>query len=254
MLTMAQYRQLLKDCGLDTFNWLAYGITMLVVVPLALLSFHLLILGQFISIDTYTEYVALRYAEPNIATIFLSNFAHMRGDNLMHLTQNVISWELTIVAILSLYFVLIPALKYKYPDSGIKFDGGLILWSSLAYFVVVPFFVSGVSIIFGNYLGIYGGLGFSGIAYAFSGYLVYIGSDIITEKSRLKLAEGNVKFYQFGMVMAAAIPFWILGTIVLEYLTTPGSGIYGHVTGFLCGLTIPWLIVWWRGREVGSFK
>lgn len=255
MISLAQYRHLLKECKLNTFNWLAYGIIMLVVVPLALLSFHLLILGQFISIKDYVDYISLRYAEPNVFTMFLSNYAHMRGDGLAHLTQNILTWELTTVVILATFLLLIPSLKYKYPNSGVRFNGRVLVWSAVLYFLVVPFFVSGVSIVFGNYLGIAGGLGFSGITYAFCGFLVYLGSEIIEEKAKLKKMEGNLRFYYAGMIVVNVLPLWILGTICIDYLTTPGSGIYGHVTGFLCGLIIPWSLErWWRGREVGSFK
>jgi hypothetical protein len=239
------YTESARKSGILPFNWGMYVIFLCGVVPLSLIVFHLFIINGIIPHDIFNTDISLMYATPNVASMFFSNYAHMTMDNGNHLLMNVINFEATVIMILIVCLISLPLMHYKTPAFRFTFDPEVFRRSIFLYFILVPFVVSGVSIVVGALRGAVGGRGFSGIVCAFEGYLVYLGIRIVLEQGWIKRDQVNIfniKFETVAKVTAIILPCIFFATIIADSITLPTSNFVGHIAGFLSGLLIPFML------------
>lgn len=223
--------------------WWGYTWATCVVIPFAILAFNMLIFGRVIPDWFISNYVVLTYASPNPVSMFLSNFAHA---NWAHLSENLISYTLTTGAIVFLALVVLPQ-NNKNPK-GIKYtiNSVVITQSTLVFFLALPFVLSCISTVTGNMFGITGGLGFSGIVYAFEGYLVYIIEVLLYRKlQEVKTRSNRTIMTVVGVCLMVSLPLaFILGQIMTKTSDPLMHANYiAHTVGFVIGMIVPFLLM-----------
>lgn len=227
------------------FSWSKYMWIMAVVVPFALLGFQLGLTTGTIPGWFMNHYVILTFADPNIVSMFLSNYAHV---NLNHLISNTVTYIFIMMMIATVALVAIPYNNRKTKGSQCQFGTRTLLWSTLVFFIVVPFIISAVSIIAGPMNGKTSGVGFSGIVYAFEGYLVYICELIIIRKTQVMTAKGHPKWIVFGALIGLML---IVSPILTTNPLDGESNYVAHLSGFVVGVMTPLLIdMWIRFKQV----
>jgi membrane associated rhomboid family serine protease len=141
--------------------------------------------------------------------------------------------------VIILYYVVIPLGKYKnklilkYPDSS-------FFATNLAILLLFPYAESGLSILFGRWMGITGEAGFSGIVYAILAYILFlflkIGYDLILTKQqqRSQPLGDPIVILIFVAIVAIIAPIY---AIFLE-MGNHQVNIFGHFAGYSLGLVI----------------
>lgn len=241
-------------CRIDNviynFKWSNYTWYMVIIVPLLILLFNLLIFARIIPNWFIEEYIVLTYASPNPLSMFLSNYAHA---TVTHMTENLLSYLITIVFIIVIALAAIPFFNKNNPGMNCRFGTRTLVQCTLIFFLVAPFVISTESIITGIYLGKSGGLGFSGIVFAFEGYLVYISEILIIRKIQVVMHKRDKTLVYAGVFLTALIPLTVVvGQILTMYTSTVNTNYLAHMTGFVFGALVP-LIIDWRDREMGSY-
>jgi hypothetical protein len=224
----------------NEFNWKMYIILVIGVVPLALMMVHQLIAKSIIPWSVTSKYIYLFYAYPNIFSMYFSNFVHAPTDHGVHLFTNVFAWLLVMALIILVYLYIAPSAKYRISQH-IEVVSPKILWAcTIVNFLLVPFVVSMVSIVAARTIDSTAvvGYGFSGIIYAFGGYLAYLCRDLMIKKvqatRRMKFTDNFIAFM---------VPFGFLLSIVADAMTWQGSNWVGHLAGFVVGYVAPWTMM-----------
>jgi len=226
------------------FNWSKYLMRMIVVVPIFITAFNFCLFYEIIPAWFTLNYVILTYANPNILSVFLSNYAHA---NTEHLQQNMIAYILTILMIGAIALIAVPHSNRKAGGKlRCRFGTKTLVQSTLVFFIVVPFIISGVSIISGPLLGVPHGVGFSGVSYAFEGFLVYICEILIIRKAQVMWNRGDKKWAVYGAVIGLIL---IVTPIVFMH-PTANSNYIAHLTGFVAGFMTPFLIERLKGEKI----
>jgi membrane associated rhomboid family serine protease len=202
--------------------------------------------------DWITEnYVIIpQNAPPNIFAMFLSNFAHMGW---AHLLENMGSYVILVCSIVIMIKFIIPFFNTEtYPTD--IFDPKTLVNSSILFFVLVPFFIAAESVIF-LYLhqSATGVVGFSGIGFAFEGYLVYLMEMLIFWKIvYAAITKRRPILAVIGILLLLIMPIFVLGNQFNTMVTSNLPVNYGaHLVGFILGITIPYLLD--RKRINGEF-
>lgn len=223
------------------FDWMKYMWITCAAVPAAILIFNYCIFEDIIPQWFFDQYIVLTYASPNPISMFLSNYAHATG---IHMLENLMSYVITIASIAIVAIIAIPYTNKKTPGMGCVFGTKTLVQCTCVFFLLVPFLIAGVSILVGNYLGITGGLGFSGIVFAFEGYLVFIAEIIIIRKVQIILHQKDKMLVYFGVVLAMIVPLsFVFGQLFTMY-TNPSlhANYFAHMTGFLAGIIVPFVL------------
>jgi hypothetical protein len=223
------------------FNWMKYMWITCAAVPVAILVFNYCIFEEIIPQWFFDQYIVLTYASPNPISMFLSNYAHATG---IHMLENLMSYVITIASIAIVAIIAIPYTNKKTPGMGCVFGTKTLVECTCIFFLLVPFLIAIVSIIAGNYLGIEGGLGFSGVVFAFEGYLVYIAEVIIIRKVQVILHQRDKMLIYFGVALSMVIPLsFVVGQLLTMYTNpTVHANYFAHTAGFIAGITIPFLL------------
>lgn len=228
-----------KGAGMKSegFNWSRYIWIMGVLFPAVIVFFDMLTFSRIIPTPIIREYLVLTYKTPNVFSMFFSNFVHA---NLAHMIENMMSYLITMAFIVVVAIVAVPYLNKKNPDLKYRFNTNTLVISTVLFVLVVPFVISMESIVLGNYIGVAGGLGFSGIGFAFEGYLVYVMETLILCRIRLYFRKRDEIMAYNGMFVAATIPIVILGMqIIMMYTSTVMANYAAHMVGFALGMMIP---------------
>jgi hypothetical protein len=221
------------------FNWKIYLIFMLAIVPLSLMLVHQLIVKSVLPWSITSQYIYLFYAHPNVFSMYFSNFAHVPNDHGVHLFTNISVWFFVIAMIAAVYIFIAPKAKYEISEKINPVDPVILSRCTLIYFTVVPFMVSAASIVAAQTLDPTAlvGYGFSGIIFAFGGYLAYLCLDLsekkITSTRKMRFSDKAIAFM---------IPGSFLLAIVADAMTFQGSNAVGHLTGFVIGYISPWIL------------
>ena len=155
-----------------SFQWKVGSILLLVGLPVFLLIFQIVVLIGAIPPEYTVSQLVLNYSQPKVTAMFATNYIHNIW-SFEHLTGNYGGYCLLLYISFILYFLVIPILKmhnvlhFEYPDSA--FFG-----TAIVFLIGLPFAISGISILFGRMLSQTGGWGFSGIVWAFYGYLFFL--------------------------------------------------------------------------------
>jgi membrane associated rhomboid family serine protease len=213
---------------------------MVITIPFFILLFNLLIFWRVIPDWFIEQYIVLTYASPNLVSMFLSNYAHA---SVNHMTENMFSYLITIVFILVIALFTVPYFNRKNPGMNCRFGTKTLMQCTLIFFLIAPFIISTESIIAGIFLGKTGGLGFSGIVFAFEGYLVYISEILIIRKIQIVMHKRDKTLMYLGIFLVAMIPMTvIIGQIIMMYTSIFNANYTAHMTGFAIGMITPYLL------------
>lgn len=221
---------------LQGFRWANYLMITMVIVPAAIVIFNLCLFYRVIPEWFTLKYVILTYAHPNILSMFLSNYAHV---NILHLQENMFSYIVTVIMITAVAIIAIPSANRKEGGNlNCRFGTKTLVQSTLVFFFLMPLFVSVTSVMIGPSVGMPNGVGFSGIGYAFEGYLIYICVILIIRKTQVMYKREGTAWMMFGgglLLLLIAIPIMFMHP-------TANSNYIAHLTGFVAGFMTPLLL------------
>lgn len=215
-----------------------FGILLFLLIPLLLFLLQFLIVKKIIPLEITFQYLRLEFTEPNILSMFFSNYIH-NIYSYNHLLQNYLGYVIISFAIVILYFIIIPVvskqktLNLDYPD--------LSFWLTLAIiFFAFPFAESGISIYFGRMIIQTGKWGISGILWALTAYLVFIFVKFFYDCiiSKIQLNIKNVQ--ELILVLIFLLSFIIIAPIYFIFLDFGNLqvGVFGHFAGYTLGILI----------------
>lgn len=188
---------------------------------------------NILSIDLTSKYLFLNVNDPNLISMFLSNYVHSL-DNLSHMTDNIYSACLFIILIFILGSMILPSFGCHMPS-------GFFLYNYLIFLFFLPFPISGISIWFARIMGINQTYGFSGINYAFIGlFLFLLFLFMYTKVMAVQFDKIYLPFFYIFSIMIFAITLVI--SMIFTQLHDPTANVYVHLGGFLLGLLVPSLI------------
>ncbi|MDD3112689.1 MAG: hypothetical protein PHU26_10410 [Methanofollis liminatans] len=197
---------------------------------------------QIIPIDVATHYLFMNLSAPSPSSFFLSHYVHDPSSP-HHIIINALIFFFTVFCIFQFRYLILPALGWRSPPNLIKNTSLLVLF-------FLPFSLSGIAIIIGGQVGYRYGCGFSGIAAAFVGFLIFLIVTSFVEVGKYRRTQGKSWKVLFGIgAMSILLPvyFWI---------SESGRGdtpLYVHVGGYIFGLIIP-LILSLIGGQFGDRK
>jgi hypothetical protein len=207
--------------------------TLILVIPVGLYLFQIF----FVAWPLSMQYIYLSYASPNISSMFFSNFVHLNAD---HLFQNLEVYLMLVVSIAAIHLYVIPRINAgRVP---IAFTDGVFLKSALVYFLLGPFVISGISILYWRSSGVAGGIGFSCIVAAFGGYYIYLARGFIIRGAFERLQDADHLGFYWGTILSFVIPVGLSLLIILSGILDPTLNAIGHLAGFVFGLMVPYAL------------
>lgn len=229
-----------KSNVIKNFDWAAYLMIMGILFPMAMIVFNFMLFARVIPEQFIRDYVVLTFQSPNFPAMYLSNFAHL---NIAHLLDNMAMFMITIVFIAAVANVAIPYVNQRVPGMNCIFGTRTLVWSTITFLVIVPFLISIESIVAGNYTGVKGGLGFSGVALAFEGYLVYLVEKLVIRKIQVIMTGKNQLLVYAGITLVAMFPLIIIvEQIVTMYTSSVHANYPAHLLGFGLGIIVPFIL------------
>ncbi|MBN1432678.1 MAG: hypothetical protein JW931_07880 [Methanomicrobiaceae archaeon] len=143
---------------------------LILVVPVILDLFQLLVFGDLLSPEFVIENLVLDYSDPNLQSMFFANYIHSPFDR-EHFIHNMFSYVVIGVLIWLFYYHVIPS-------SGASLPKNFLGINLILFFLAFPFAISGI-VLFFRRMGslpeeIRYGLGFSGIIWAFTSFLLFL--------------------------------------------------------------------------------
>jgi membrane associated rhomboid family serine protease len=206
--------------------WSKYTVLMVLAVPAIIITFNLCLFYRLIPEWFSLKYVILTTASPNILSMFLSNYAHR---DIGHLCQNMAVFIIIIGAITWVALRGVQRTGFEY-----TFDTKTLVRSALVFFLVVPFIVSGISVLAAP-AGMEKSVGFSGIGFAFVGYLIYILVTLLVRKILIMREKGDTARVIFGCILVVA---GITAPMAVANMVFQTNYV-AHVVGYVCGLLSP---------------
>ncbi|OPY38226.1 MAG: hypothetical protein A4E35_00648 [Methanoregula sp. PtaU1.Bin051] len=258
------YPALISELNLDTINWNVFTCLFLIVIPFLLYIVQWSIVTGMIPYPVAINYFVLTFGNPNPATMFLSNYVHSVFDS-GHIYQNALSSIVIFFMMYMFFLVVIPYIRFRIPGFRYRFNPEAFILTLTVTFTFIPFSVSGISIYFGKIMGKSAAWGFSGLLYAFLGFLIYhivflfitillqSSSGIIPPQKESAMitssqdpeedrnANGYAVQSAFLVFAGVFIPFLVIALILSE-LIQPGTGVFAHLGGFMLGFLISPLI------------
>lgn len=200
---------------------------MAVLVPFVISLFDFAIFYRLIPAQITLDWIVLTATSPTLVSMFLSNYAHL---NLLHLLQNMAAFVVIIGAIGWIALVGIPRSDLQY-----TFNERVLVQSSLVFLLIIPFVVSGASLIIAPFIGMERIVGFSGVCFAFVGYLIFILESLLLIKVQAMKEKKEKRQVVFGYCLILLII--IIPVAIMNPVTH--SNYIGHLAGFLAGITTP---------------
>ncbi len=188
---------------------------------------------RIIPIEFTLRHIYLNVNDPNLASMFLSNYMHNPLDS-AHIMNNLYSAYLLIICIFILGIIILPALRSPMPP---KFFPATFL----VFLLALPFSISGISIWSARIMGKEWSSGFSGITYAFLGLLFFL---MLSPVYRTVLESRSERISQ-SIFLLLTVTFLTLTLAICQIFTELHLGwvnVYAHLGGFLLGLLISSLI------------
>ncbi|WOF17034.1 rhomboid family intramembrane serine protease [Methanoplanus sp. FWC-SCC4] len=212
---------------------------MVICVPAILYLLQSFVINGSIPDEIVIKYFILDYDDPNFVSYFLSNYIH-NPLNPGHIEDNLRTFILISVVIYGEFFLVFPALDLHMPKKTVP-----IIY--FIFFFLVPFSVSGISVIFRNTGGfadeVKYSLGFSGIVWEFMGFLMFLSSfmfaRLITRKiCRTSHSEKSVNMEYFPFLFFVAFLIFIPVYIIIFDINSNVNP-FAHLAGFSYGWLIP---------------
>jgi hypothetical protein len=233
---------------IKTWTW-HYWLFYYMIIPAFVLSIPLIIqyVGSFPGqqmppYDIVNQTFVLNIYHPTIISMFLANYTHLE---IVHLCYNLLYY----LASISIIFFL-------------EKNKGLFVKASAFFFIFLPFLFSVLYLCSTNAITTTG-YGFSGIVFAFLGYVIYLICKRLCENDLNGVQEVwstysqnkktryliffflNIGFILLCIPMMSAVIFITAGSV--------GSSVV-HFAGYLCGLLIPIIFLIHNNKQVKFFE
>ena len=207
-----------------------------IFVSLILIITHLLILRDIISYETCRTYLYLRIGTSGLSNIFFSNYVHNPTD-IMHLLGNISRFFVAAVLICIMIWYL--------QKRGVFFPGQFYRRTITFFLIGVPFIISSVSLVSGRMQNIGFIYGFSGIVWAYIGFLLLLIA-IAIGTYELDIYAGLRHHYVlwsplfFTSLLTCAAPI----VFIFYLFGSHWSNMFGHLAGLFAGMMIPFLFLY----------
>jgi hypothetical protein len=188
---------------------------------------------RIIPIEFTLRYIYLNVGDPNLLSMFLGNYMHNPLDS-SHITNNLYSAYLLIIAIFIVGIIILPALRSPMPP---KFFPATFL----IFLLALPFSISGISIWSARIMGKEWSSGFSGITYAFLGLLFFLMLSLVY-RTVLESRSESTSQSVFLLLTATCLTLTLAICQIFTELPSGTVNVYAHLGGLLLGLLIPSLI------------
>ncbi|MDR2855701.1 MAG: hypothetical protein LBV40_06070 [Methanomicrobiales archaeon] len=206
-----------------------------ILVSVILTIIHLLIILDFISYQTCRTYLYLRIGTPGLPNIFFSNYVHNPTD-ITHLLGNISRFFIAAVLICIMIWYL--------QKRGVFFPGQFYRRTITFFLLGVPFIISSVSLISGRMQHIGYIYGFSGIVWAYIGFLLLLIA-IAIGTYELDLFDGLRHHYVlwppllFTSLLTCTAPI----VFIFYLFGSHWTNMFGHLAGLFAGMLIPFLLL-----------
>ena len=207
-----------------------------ILVSLILIIIHFLTIRGIISYETCRTYLYLRIGAPGLSNVFFSNYVH-NSTSINHLLGNI-----------SRFFaaaVLICIMIWYLQKRGVFFPGQFYRRTITFFLLGVPFLISSVSLVSGKMQNIGYIYGFSGIVWAYIGFLLLLIAFAIGTYE-LDLYVGLRHHYVvlpsllFTSFLTSVCPIVFIFYFFGSHLTN----MFGHLAGLFAGMMIPFLFLY----------
>lgn len=210
--------------------WFLVWILLFLLVPILLIEIHIFIInglnsGEISETTIFTIYT--NTTNPSVSSLYATNFVHKLNDQWSHLFQNVAAY------LLFIFFIFLAETFYFLPNESKRSEKDFYS-PLLLFFFILPFSISGISLIIFRIIGGTGFCGFSGIVSAFLGYFWFLIYDGLFFSEREKIREGKpqlVKIFDGFIIFCFFIPILIF--IIANLLSY--DNLAGHTIGYVLG-------------------
>lgn len=203
-----------------------------VTLPLVIMVLQIILIWIIIPADIPPDLVWLSYENPTLSGMFLSSYFHSITD-FGHLYANYAGTFIVMTLIGVMYVVVMPAYDIAVTR---RFMAG----SFLSFFLVLPFWIAGVSLYFHPvFPEARWAVGFSGIVAALLGFaflLVLRVAYTVMLRNRCAGRETVFTLIAFALFIAI-VPSWVM-------LSEIGGTVnaFAHIAGYSFGLLVPALL------------
>jgi hypothetical protein len=217
---------------LKQYSILLYFGTFVIIV---LIIFQVIVLEalyfQLISSDIFNIFINLSFTNPQISAMYFSNFTHQF--TFIHIFFNVVMFFLAIVLVMALHKIVT---NYSVFNESPRI---LVTKLFILIFILLPLPISGLSILFGGFVGLPGCIGFSGITYAILGYFEYLLIVLAIFIHKTNYFSGFRKSVVY--ILPIFFVIFILSLIMTSDIN-PDTNYPGHIFGFLLGIIFPFFL------------
>lgn len=209
--------------------WFVVWILLFLFVPILLIEIHIFIINGINSggiSETTILTIYTNTTNPSVSSLFFTNYVHKLTDQGSHLFQNV---EVYLVFI---FLIFLAETFFLLPSENGRSEKDFY-YPVLLFFFILPFSISGISLIIFQIIGGTGFNGFSGIVAAFIGYFWFILYNVyfsIRENVILKNPQ-TIRKMDLFFIGCFFIP--ILSFVLMNIVSYDNFG--GHVAGYIFG-------------------
>ncbi|KQC05614.1 MAG: hypothetical protein APR53_02250 [Methanoculleus sp. SDB] len=201
-----------------------------VTLPLAIAFLQILLFLVIIPADISPDLVWLSYENPTLSGMFLSSYFHSIADP-GHLYGNYAATCACMAVIGVMYVIVMPAY-------GVSVSRRFTAGSFLSFFLVLPFWISAVSLYFHPvFPRASWAVGFSGIGAALLGFALLL---ILLSAYTVMLRNSGSAGDETVRALIAATLFIALGPPAIMLLEIGGTvNVFAHLAGYSFGLLVP---------------
>lgn len=206
-----------------------------ILVSLILIFIHLLIICNVISSKACRTYLYLRIGTPGPSNIFFSNYVHNPTD-IMHLFGNISRFFVAAVLICIMIWYL--------QKRGVFFPGQFYRRTITFFLIGMPFIISCVSLVSGRMQNVGYIYGFSGVVWAYIGFLLLLIAIAIGTYEIDLFVELRHHYVLWPPLFFTSLLTCVVPIVFIFYLFgSHWTNMFGHLAGFFSGMLIPFLFL-----------
>jgi len=202
--------------------------TMVTALPLLIALLQLFLLIYIIPAEIPPNYIILSLESPTLTAMFMSSYFHNITDP-DHLFSNYFNTIFMMAVIWLIWFVVMPLKGFDRPKHFLMINIG-------AFLLILPFFVSIVSLYFCRIFEKTYTLGFSGIVYALFGLFIYL---ILMMFYETAIDSGLDTVYMVHLLLLSAGLLIIIPVFAILSEIGDSINVFGHLAGFSFGIIFP---------------
>lgn len=232
-MTSEFLKNLLNQLQKRSTLWFIVWILLFLLVPILLIGIHIFIINGINSGEISETTISTIYTNttnPSVSSLFVTNYVHKLADQGSHLFQNIAVYLFFILLIfLSETFFLLPNESDRSEKE--------FFCASFLFFLILPFVISGISLIIFRIVGGTGFCGFSGIVAAFIGYFWFTLYNFYFLIRQHAIQKNFQKIWMMDIFLFGCFFIPIFSFILMNLLSYDNFGAHtaGYFFGFFTG-------------------